>query len=492
MVVGAGIRVRPLAAVLVLSVLVVPAVRAVGQDREGGVSRAALAAEIAAALGSPDLRGGIQAVIVESLTTGETWYEQNPDTLMLPASNQKLLTSATALHTLGHGFRFETAVLSPGGVLARGVVRGDLVLRGSGDPFLDDEAMKALAAQLVRAGVRRVIGGVVGDPSVFGEQGYGDGWAWDDMTYYYSVPVSGLNYRSNVMTIRAAPGTAVGSPARVWVEPMDLYGSVASQVVTAAKGVAPRLTAIRALGADRVTVRGHVAIGTSNSAPASATVSVEDPALFAATRLTCLLRTAGVNVGRDPRVGSPALRSAARLASHRSPPMSEMIARLNKPSDNLAAECLLRALGVKGRRPGTVTSGSDIAQKWFDALGMDRRGMIMADGSGLSRQNYVTARNLAILLRAMHTHKDAATFRASLPIAGVDGTLRNRLRDTPAAGNCRAKTGYVSNVSSLSGYVRTAGGDDLLFVILMNNHPCRNAGATAVQDRIVKALAAHR
>ncbi|MBM3493098.1 MAG: D-alanyl-D-alanine carboxypeptidase/D-alanyl-D-alanine-endopeptidase [Armatimonadetes bacterium] len=454
-------------------------------------SPTALVRDIDSALTDPELRGGIQAVLVESLATGETWYERSPDILMLPASNQKLLTSAAALHLLGPDHRFETRVYSRAGALSKGRVHGDIVLKGGGDPFLDDEGIASLARQMRAKGVRSIDGGVIGDPSVFGEQGYGDGWAWDDMTYYYSVPVSGLNHRSNVMRLRAIPGKAVGARADVVVEPTNLYGTVVSLVRTAAKGVTPRLSVERRLGADHVVVRGHVPMGIPIGTSATVTVSVENPALYAATRLTQALREVGITVARDPRAGAASTRRWKALAEHRGETLTKVLARLNKPSDNLAAECLLRTLATARGKPGTVQNGRDEALAWYQSIGMQRRGIIMMDGSGLSRQNFVSARNLAILLRHMHRHPSAAAFRDSLPVAGVDGTLRNRMKDTPAAANCRAKTGYVSNVSSLSGYVSTAAGEPLMFVMLMNNHPCRNAGATAVQDRIVKALAAY-
>ncbi len=458
----------------------------------GADSRAALTAEIDNALAAPAIRGGIQCVLVRSLVSGELWYERNPDILLMPASNQKLLTSAAALHILGPEFRFTTRVLAASGPSRDGVLRGDIALKGSGDPFLDDSDVVELAMAIRARGVRVVTGGVIGDGSAFADSGYGDGWAWDDMTYYYSVPVSGLNLNSNVIRIRALPGPRVGTPAKIVVTPTELYAEIRSKVTTAAKGVKPRLSVYRHLGADIVDVSGHVALGTTADAAPSAPVSVENPPLFAAMRLTQALRSLGVTVSRDARTGVAGRGRATVLAEHRSPALSEMIARLNKPSDNLAAECLLRAVGVAKSGTGSVATGRKAAFEWFSSIGMETGSLIMMDGSGLSRQDYVTGRNILALLQHMHEHPHAAVFRASLPVAGVDGTLRNRLKDTPAAGNCVAKTGYVSNVSSLSGYVKTSAGEPLVFVILMNNHPCRNAEATGVQDRIVRALASYR
>ncbi len=454
--------------------------------------RPALLAEIEDALAAPAIRGGVQSILIQSLATNEMWYERNGGLLMMPASNQKLLTSAAALHLLGPEFRFETAVLAASKPNSSGLVTGDIVVKGSGDPFLDDAAIKGLAKAMRANGVRAISGGVIGDGSAFTDAGYGDGWAWDDMTYYYSVPVSGLNVNSNVIRVRALPGKRVGDPAVLVVTPTDRYAEVRSKVTTAAKGVRPRLTVYRRLGLDVVDVTGHVAVGTKADGAPSASVSVQNPPLYAAMRLAEVLRASGVSVARAPRVGIAGHQHRIVLAKHTSPPLSEMIVRLNKPSDNLAAECLLRAIGLAKSGTGSVAAGRKAVFEWFTSIGMDTGSLIMMDGSGLSRQDYVTGRNLLALLHHMHGHRHANAFQASLPIAGVDGTLRNRMKGTPAAGNCRAKTGYVSNVSSLSGYVTTATGEPLVFVILMNNHPCRNAEATAVQDRIVKALASYR
>ncbi|NLI00956.1 MAG: D-alanyl-D-alanine carboxypeptidase/D-alanyl-D-alanine-endopeptidase [Chthonomonadales bacterium] len=480
---------RTLAWQVVLALALVTPAGALGRQSP---QRAALVSRIEAALADPEIKGGIQGIVVMSLATGEVWFERNADTLLIPASNQKLLTSATALHFLGPTHRFITTVIAKADSLRRGVVAGDLALRGDGDPFLDDAALTTMARSLRARGIREVAGGVVGDPGAFGPQGYGDGWAWDDMPYYYSVPVSGLNLNSNVRRISVIPGRRVGERVKVSVWPTGLYGTVVVKAYTGAKGVTPRVDVERRLGTDIVTVSGYVPLDRRADALKPIPVAVENPALYAATRFTQILRSVGVAVRKPARVGSLGAQSVKVLASYASPPLSNLVARLNKPSDNLAAECMLRAIGRTKRTPGDVPSGRSRALQWFSDIGMDTRGVIIADGSGLSRQNYVTARNVLTLLRHMTMHPAGEAFRNSLPVAGVDGTLRNRMKGSPAEGNCRAKTGYVSRVSSLSGYVASASGEPLVFSMLMNGHPCRNAGATAVQDRIVKELASYR
>lgn len=454
-----------------------------------GASRDQLIRDIEAALSTPTLRGGVQAVIVQSLNDGSVWYERNPDLLLLPASNQKLITTAAALCLLGPEYRFETRLVAQAKRVRGGVINGDLYLVGGGDPFLDEAGLDNLVQQIRGAGIREVTGRLVGDGSCFPPPAYGYGWSWDDMSYYYSAPISGLNFNQNVAVVTALPGAKVGARALVRLEPASAPLRVVNQVVTAPSGNADSLDVERDLGQDLVRVRGKVAARSGSTPGSRARVTVPDPALYAARRLREKLRLAGVTVRGPATTGRQPDTDTITLASTTSPPLSLLIERVNKPSDNLAAECLLRTIGrVKGGA-GTVATGREAILSWLKSIGAKEEGIVLRDGSGLSRMNFVTAETLRVVLTHMASspHKDA--WLQSLPIAGVDGTLRNRMKDTAAQGNCRAKTGYVSNVSSLSGYVTTKSGTPLAFVILMNNHACRNADATAVQDKLVVALA---
>lgn len=448
-----------------------------------------LASQIEAALADEQIRGGIQAVVVERLADGATLYERNPDTLMVPASNQKLLTTAAALHLLGPDFRYATSLMAKSSARVRSTIRGDLYLKGRGDPFLDNAGLDALVSTLRRTGVTRITGRVVGDGAYFDPPRYGYGWSWDDMSYYYSAPVSGLNFNRNVVDVSVTPGRAVGAAVTVRVSPAASLFTITNDARTGARGVGSSISVERELGRNLIVVSGHTPLNAGTQDRKPIPVTVEDPALYAATVLTEKLRKAGVFVTGAPRGGRSPASGLKEMARYEGQPLSEFIARINKPSDNLGAECLLRTIGAEKGSGGNVPEGRRIVTEWLSAIGADGSGASIRDGSGLSRMNFITANTLRRLLRAMDAHPSGEVFRSSLPIAGVDGTLRNRLKDTRAAGNCRAKTGYVSNVSSLSGYVTSKDGERLLFVILMNNHPCRNAAATAVQDRIVRALA---
>lgn len=458
--------------------------------QEGGSGT--IAGQVSRALTAPQLAGGIQGVVIESLRSGEVLYERNRHALLMPASNQKLITTAAALCMLGPDHCLVTRVVARRGEISGGVVRGDLFLVGGGDPFLDEEGIEKLARAVAAAGIRRVQGRIVGDGSVFPGPRYGFGWSWDDMSYYYSAPVSGLNVNRNLLQVIVTPGRRSGQRPSVQLNPAGYPATVRNLATTSDAGGQVQVNVERILGKDVIEVSGTIPASRRGSAPFRTAVTVEDPPLYAAVRLRAKLAAAGVRVEGPAANGVAHKSDLVELASHRSLPISELIARVNKPSDNLGAECLLRAIGLERKESGSVTAGREAVVEWLKTLGMPDNGIVLRDGSGLSRMNYVSADTLVRVLRSMYAHPASAAWLASLPVAGTDGTLRNRLRDTRAAGNCRAKTGYISNVSSLSGYVTTADGEPLLFVMLMNNHPCRNAEATAVQDEIVKLMAEFR
>lgn len=457
----------------------------------GPSTRESLVRELDAALAAPALRGGVQAVIVECLDTGEVWYERNPHLLLLPASNQKLITTAAALSLLGPEFRFVTTLRCRKGTLREAAIHGDVYLCGGGDPFLDDEGLDDLIRQLVGRGVKEITGSIVGDGSCYTPPAYGYGWSWDDMSYYYSPPVSGLNYRKNVCEITVVPGKQLGSRAEVRLSPRSAPVTISSNVETKPLDAGGSLSAERELGKTTVRVAGSVPPRSAGGRETSLRVTVAEPPLYAARRLRERLKAAGVAVRGAARQGKAPTDATEVLSTTSGPPLTEVVGLINKPSDNLGAECLLRAIGLARTGVGSVAAGRDQVVAWLKSVGASESGIVLRDGSGLSRMNYVTADTLRCVLRTMIASPAAAAWQDSLPVAGIDGTLRNRMKDTPAQGNCRAKTGYVSNVSSLSGYVTSRSGKRLLFVILMNNHSCRNAEATAVQDRMVVALAGY-
>lgn len=438
-------------------------------------------------LADTNLSNGIQGVLVKSLKTGSVLYERNSHLAMIPASNQKLLVSATVLDQLGPDYTLKTELYASGKVNAKGVLEGDIVLKGGGDPTLATADLERFVAQLKSRGIRKVTGGVIVDDTLFDTQRLGWGWSWDNLPYYYSAEISALNLDRNVAQVYVSPGEKDGARAVAWVKPAADYMAIDCTATTDAAGSEKSISVWRKLGTNTITVSGSIPLGSKAESPETA-VTVQEPALYTGHVLRTLMARQGMQVIGG--VSSGKLPQGAELVySHASRPISEMVALLNKPSDNLIAEVLLKALGAADTGKGSADSGAEVEKRFFERIGMDLTALKIVDGSGLSRLNYVSPRNLVALLTHMWGHKDSGVFVGSLPIAGVDGTLRNRMKGTAAEKNVKAKTGYIGRVSSLSGYVSTSSGEPLVFSIMMNHHLCANAPATAAQNAICQLLA---
>lgn len=433
------------------------------------------------------LAHGFQGVLVESLKDGQVLYERNSEKVFIPASGFKLLVSAAALDLLGPEYRMRTSLYVSGKRTSNGILKGDIILVGGGDPVFKHEHLQAMAAKIEALGIRVVEGDVVGDDTRFDDVRLGWGWAWDDESYYYAAQVSALNLNGNVVAVWVRPGKRAGDPASVRVTPATGYMTVRSDCRTSAPGSSKSVFVERIHGTNTIRVTGTVPLGYKPKS-AEELIAVEDPTLFTCRTLVEMLQRDGVEVkGRPVRGRKPD--DAELVAAHDSPPMSEILALMNKPSDNLIAECLLKTLGAQIKGQGTAVAGEEVELEFLKKIGADLTAVSITDGSGLSRVDYISPENLVAVLKYMHRHKHSKVFLDSLPTAGVDGTLRNRMRGTAAQGNARAKTGYVSRVSTISGYVTTKAGEPLVFSIMMNNHLCRNTEAKALQDKIIKALA---
>lgn len=452
-----------------------------------GLQADALVDRIDALLADHSLDHGLQGVVIRSLKTGATIYERNADLVFIPASNMKLLVSATALDRLGPDFAYETRVCSTGPTSERGVLEGNLVIEGAGDPILETADLDAIALRVKAAGITKIRGDIVVDDTLFDSQRLGWGWSWDDIPYYYSAEISALNLNRNCVQVWVYPGSAAGAGAVAVVKPATDLVSIENNAVTGQADARKTVWVSRVLGGNTIRIGGVVPLGTKPTS-CEELITVKDPALYAGSILKDQLAKRGVLVLGEVLSGKVP-QGAKLVTSHRSPPLSKMLSLLNKPSDNLIAEVLLKTLGAAKKGFGTTDAGAEIETEFFKEIGMDVEAMRIVDGSGLSRLNYITPRNVVTLLAHMYAHKDSRVYMESLPIAGKDGTLRNRMKGTAAEGNVRAKTGYVSRVSSLSGYLTTKSGEPLVFSILMNNHLCANSQATAVQNAICALLA---
>ncbi len=446
-----------------------------------------LAGKIDGYLADKALVHGIQGVLIKSLKDGRVLYDHNSDLVFIPASNFKLIVSTASLDLLGPDFRMQTSLFMGGSITETGTLVGDLVLVGGGDPVFSRKQLEEMVPRIKAMGIKMVQGNIVGDDTRFDEQRLGDGWESAYEPYYYSAQISGLNVDENVVGVTIRPGAMEGAPVVVEVTPASRYMIVRNTATTAKAGSTKTVSVDRVRAQNIIRVTGTVPLDYKPAGPEEA-ITMEEPTVYACTLFKDILAQNGIKVrGRAVRGTKP--KDAQVIATHDSPPMSEMIALLHKPSDNLVAECMLKNLGAQKGKDGSSSSGADVEKEWLQKIGGDPTAVSINDGSGLCRADYISPANLVAILIYMHRHKDGKYYYDSLPIAGVDGTIRNRMKGTAAEKNVHAKTGYIGRVRSLSGYVTTKSGEELVFSIMMNAHMCPSSAADAVQDKIVVELA---
>lgn len=446
---------------------------------------------------APVMEHGIWGVEVKALDSGRVLYRRNAGTLMMPASNMKILTLAAAAETLGWDYRFKTT-LETSADIEDGALKGDLVVRGTGDPTINardgraDAVFDAWAASLKAAGVSRIDGNVVGDGSAFDSRRFGQGWSWDYLQYGYAAPVGALEFNENIATLAIRPGAKPGEPAALELTPATGLGIV-HHLTTGEPGSALRLDLDRQPDGNWLDVRGTIA---ADAQPVTREVAVANPTLYFAHALVLGLMQRGIPIRGLPKDLQPTFNPLPPLprrvlAESISPPLRDIAATMMKVSQNLYAETLLRAVdAAQSGHPGSAEGGIETAQRLFTAWGVPSGSFVQVDGSGLSRYDYVTAELIVTLLERLYKdpkHRDA--FVATLPVAGKDGTLSSRLKATRADGNVSAKTGSISNARALSGYVRTRGGETLAFSILANSFAIPAATVNYIADVAVETLA---
>jgi serine-type D-Ala-D-Ala carboxypeptidase/endopeptidase (penicillin-binding protein 4) len=445
----------------------------------------------------------------------------------------KLYTVAAALDRLSPDYRFVTSVYAPTKPDAKGVVHGDLTIYGRGDPSIAArfnegnyfKALEDLSARIVAAGVKRVDGDLVGDESYFTGPPYGAGWEWEDLQWWYGAEVSALTLNDNYLDTIVKPGNKVGVPAVITTGPPDPLLRVNNRVTTAANGTRRDLSVYRPLGSDAVEFSGSIALDDKGY---SGRLAISRPALLFAYLLRASLAQQGVTIkgktrtidsySGDSLVSTGALALVSNSTMDRKPlveiarkesvPFSMIAAQTLKPSQNLYTELILRTLGEtewSRRAPGELSApapspepnrprtsegrGIEAVRTFLKEASVEPSSLSLTDGSGLSRNDMITAEATLQLLTYMHRHRYANAFREALPIAGIDGTLRNRMKGTAAENNLRAKTGTLSAASSLSGFVTSASGERLVFSIMVNNYPESTDAPSVCIDPIAILLA---
>ena len=451
---------------------------------------------------SPVTRASVGIQVID-LKTGNALYSRNADRLFLPASNMKLFTAALALERLGPDHRMTTRLVRASS--------GDLILVGGGDPSLSGraypyqkdtptptpnplQAIEEFADRAVAAGIMRVDGDIVGDDQVYPWAPYPPSWTEEDMIGEDGAPVSALTLNDNVITLAIHPATRAGDLASISVEPPIEYYAVDNRVLTVAGEKEARIRVSRMPGSRQVQLWGSIPLG---GATARETIAVDDPALFAACALYDALARRGVvirgrpvarhrSTSEDPWPGEGDV-----IATRMSPPMVEMLQVIEKVSQNLHAELMLREVARVTRNTGTRESGLQELAAWLGSIGIKSEEWRAEDGSGLSRNDEVSPRAVTRLLSHMAASKNSAAWLSLLPVGGEDGTLEHRLccvSDAGAAKQVRAKTGSLTRAVALSGYAGSRTRGRLAFSILVNNFAAPQADVRAWVDKIALVL----
>ena len=471
---------------------------------------------------SPGATWGIEVV---SVASGKTLFSTNANRLFIPASNTKLFTAALALDGLGSTQRVSTRLLAAGLPDADGRLKGGLWIRGEGDRTLSGRfqgggwkgGIEPVVAAIRTAGVKRIEGDLIAFGAVFRGPPYGKGWNWDDLSGSDAPAVSALTFNNNCFRITLVPGAQSGQPAILRADPPWIVQStpagdppLVSLVNHATTAMTNRETILqldRPPGSHRVEVTGSIA---ADDGPETFDITVPSPPAYFLRAVREGLAAAGIEVAGRLRVpgeesespgaedGSGLIRPALQeLAVVPSPPVSVRVREMMKSSDNLHAQLLLLCVGSRTRasKEGLPTETTDAAglramDQFLARVGLRRTEYYFEEGSGLSRKNVITPHAVVQLLIEMNHHRAAKEWKESLPVGGVDGTLKSRFTGPPTNGNVRAKTGSLSHVAALSGYLTTVTGEPLAFSILVNQYiPDGQGSARREIDELVELLA---
>jgi len=449
-------------------------------------------------LDDPMFRSANWGVLVVDPLSGDTLYSRNAGKLFMPASNQKLLTGATALALLGADFRFETRLMG-GAYPVNGILTGDLAVMGTGDPSYSDSLaagdamapLRALADSLAARGVREITGRLVRGTDAFPDSSLGYGWAWDDLDFDYSAPVDELFFNEGFARITVFGGRGPGSPVTVRTAPAASVPLIGAVDVTTVDACCMSRSRVEWFGDVRgrrpsVSLKGTVRPGDS----VTVDVSLRHSSAAWLDAFAEALAVRGISVRGGVEANAVAdTAGLVTLVTRLSPPLRAILPHFEKPSQNQFGEILLKTLGRARTGVGSADSGRRVIERQLVAWGADSAGFAVRDGSGLSRHDYVSPATIVRVLDAMRQHAEFRTFYDALPVAGVDGTILSRMKGTPAEGNVHAKTGTLDKARALSGYVTTADGRLLLFSFLANNHVVANREVERVQDALAVFLA---
>lgn len=441
---------------------------------------------------------GLAGISVVDLASGKIIYGHDDDKLLQPASNMKLFTSALALLRLGPEYRFTTQVLRESS--------GDLVLAGSGDPsrsgrefpYRKDapphpplQAIEDLADQVVASGIHHIDGDVIGDDRLYPWAPYPPNWTQDDALRDYGAPVSALTVNDNTIGLAIRPGANAGDPAELTLEPALEYFAIDNRIVTVERGSDRKIRMSRNAGSRQLMIWGSIPVG---AGVIRESVAMDDPALYAACALYDALTRRGVSIAGQPvarhRLATEDYTpsTGAVVATRTSPPLTEILQMMDKVSQNLYAELMLREVGRFTRHAGTREAGAQEMTSLLAEIGAPPSESRIDDGSGLSRNAIVTPRTITRLLAYIYGTEYRDAWISLLPVGGEDGTLEHRLCCVSGGLGIRAKTGSLSRALALSGYADSKTRGRLAFSILVNDFSAPSGEVRAWIDKLATAL----
>lgn len=441
-------------------------------------------------------------VMIKSLDTDDVWYAHNQDRMFMPASNNKIPSTATALKVLGPDFKFETHVLTKGKI-RNGVLEGDLVVWSNGDPTMYEKytecsscIFKAWADSLKALGIRRISGDIIGDDDAFDDVRIGEGWAWDYLQVWYAAQFGALQFNENYVDVKIVPPATVDGEVVLIPNIESSYFTLVDDFEIVEEGY-NRINIDRDFYSNVITLSGQLVAGSDTT---ERTPTIDNPTKFYVHVLKETLERCGITVDGDPidcddipdweHVAHD--QTYRELANYYSVPLSEVARRLMKRSQNMYAETMPRVVSWHETGLGSIDMGREIMDSVFVDFGIEPGSWAYVDGSGLTRYDFISPQILVKILEGMYRSDLKDVWMNALPVSGVDGTLRNRMKGTTADGKVHAKTGTISNVRGLSGYTTTASGENIVFSFLVNGHLLSSKDTERITDSILELICAYK
>lgn len=456
--------------------------------------------DISSLIKNPEFYNSHIGISVFSVKYADYLIQFNANKNFIPASNQKLITSAAALNYLGDDFYYTTKIYLDGELKENGEFNGNIIIRGSGDPTLSryfynnpDEVIDNWIKILDSVGIKAIQGNIIGDDRYFDNQYYGKGWAWDDMLYPFSSQVNAISFNDNKLDFTIFQGDSAGETTNVSVYPENTYIRIINNIKTGSTEDITKISIQREFGTNLLELNGVIAFDSTKNNYETISATIDNPTLFLLNifrekldKHQIRFRGALLDIDDiDLKIDYTKLES---VIEHHSPELSEIIKVINKNSHNLASEILLKTIAKETTGSGDFENGILKIEEYLKQIGINTNSIYIVDGSGLSRMNLISPNNLITLLNKIYLSENRDIFLSSLAMPGEEGTLERRLKNSLAEKSVYAKTGSMNNVSTISGYIKTIDNEYLAFSIMMQNYSLPNSMARNLQDLIIMRL----